>query len=96
MDEGTSLGNPRRHNVAGAPLRIGDRVRVVRGSDETFDRAYKGRAGVVEYFEYDCGCGQHYPDDPMIGIRFRDGSIEEFWAEELECSREKSRQKASS
>ena len=29
------------------------------------------------------GCGQRFPDDPMIGVRFPDGALQEFWREEL-------------
>lgn len=36
-------------DVDGAPFNIGERVRVTRGADETFDPSYKGRAGIVEY-----------------------------------------------
>lgn len=75
--------SPIYNDVAGAPYKIGDRVRVVRGTDETFDGAYKGRRGAVAYFEYKCGCGQTYPNDPMIGVRMADGQCAEFWAEEL-------------
>jgi hypothetical protein len=70
-------------DVWGAPFNIGELVRIGEGTDETFDARYNRRLGTVEYFEYQCGCGQTYPSDPMIGIRFRDGAIEEFWAEEL-------------
>ena len=70
-------------DVDGAPFKSGERVRVTDSKDETFDRSFKGRIGVVEYFEYECGCGQGYPDDPMIGVRFQSDRIEEFWAEEL-------------
>jgi hypothetical protein len=69
-------------NVRGAPFKIGERVRVVGSKDETFDPRYKRRVGVVEYFEYQCGCGQSYPGDPMIGVRFRK-DLDEFWREEL-------------
>ena len=72
-------------DVDGAPFKIGDRVRVTDSRDETFDRSYKGRIGTVEYFEYECGCGQSYPNDPMIGVRFQKDQVEEFWAEELRC-----------
>jgi hypothetical protein len=74
---------PIYNDVAGAPYKIGDGVRVVRGTDETFDLAYRGRRGIVAYFEYKCGCGQTYPNDPMIGVRMADGNCAEFWAEEL-------------
>jgi hypothetical protein len=70
-------------DVKGAPFKMGERVRVTDSTDETFDRSFKGRIGIVEYLEYQCGCGQSYPDDPMIGVRFQRGQVEEFWAEEL-------------
>jgi len=73
------------HDVEGSPLRIGQRVLVVKGTDETFSQEYVGKTGTVVYFEYSCGCGQTYPNDPMIGLRFADGTIEEFWREEV-CS----------
>jgi hypothetical protein len=75
--------SPIYKNVQGAPFRIGESVRVVGSEDETFDRSYKRRVGTIEYFEYECGCGQSYPSDPMIGVKFRDGQTAEFWAEEL-------------
>lgn len=74
---------PIYHNVKGAPFNIGDRVRVLGGTDETFNPGYKGRVGTVRYFEYSCGCGQTYPTDPMIGVSFRGGCTEELWKEEL-------------
>ncbi len=70
-------------DVPGAPFRIGDKVRVVRGTDETFDRRFLRRVGIIEHFEYSCGCGQTYPNDPMIGVKFRSSEVEEFWQEEL-------------
>jgi antirepressor CarS-like protein len=70
------------HNVSGAPFKVGERVRVTDSNDETFDPRYQDRTGIVEYFEYQCGCGQKYPNDPMIGVRFSD-NVEEFWSEEL-------------
>ena len=76
-------------NVAGSPFRLGQPVRVVGSRDETFQRARQGRMGIVSYFEYHCGCGQTYPKDPMVGVRFRDGTVEEFWKEELYCDRSK-------
>lgn len=44
---------------------------------------FVGRTGVVVHLEYECGCGQHYPDDPMVGVTFDDGQLVEFWKEEL-------------
>lgn len=89
--------------VPGSPFQPGDRVRVVQILDETVTatdlgldpdadiEAYLvGRAGVVHHLNYDCGCGQRYPDDPMIGVLL-DGCAAppdpsewpEFWPEEL-------------
>ena len=81
---------PIRADVKGAPFKIGNAVRVTRGSDETFDPSYRGRVGIVEYLEYECGCGQSYPHDPMIGVRFRN-AVAEFWREELKSKSDRSR-----
>jgi hypothetical protein len=54
--------------------------------DEEGDSALIGERGVVTYFEYDCGCGQSYPRDPMIGVQFGSGHIDEFWREELKTT----------
>lgn len=72
-----------RHDVAGAPFCIGDVVRVVALTDETAAATFLGKQGRVIYFEYSCGCGQSYPDDPMIGIESAEDT-ESFWKEELE------------
>lgn len=69
-------------DIDDAPFKIGDRVRVVYLADETAESKFLGREGVVLYFEYVCGCGQRFPSDPMIGVRFM-RSFEEFWKEEL-------------
>lgn len=69
-------------DVAGAPFKIGDMVRVVLLADETAEEELLGREGTVLYFEYSCGCGQSFPDDPMIGIQFPERTAE-FWKEEL-------------
>ena len=73
--------------VEGAPFQPGDAVQIAR-SAETEDsgcgvHALVGRVGRVAYLEYSCGCGQSYPDDPMIGVALGD-RVEEFWADELE------------
>ncbi len=57
-------------------------MKVILLADDTADPAFLGREGRVLYFEYTCGCGQTYPNDPMIGVKFR-GKAEEFWREEL-------------
>jgi len=70
-------------DVPGAPFRLGQRVRVIDLIDEMADAEYLGQEGVVVYFEYSCGCGQSYPEDPMIGVRFGSNTAE-FWKEELD------------
>jgi hypothetical protein len=70
-------------DVRGAPFKIGTSVRVVQLTDETANRAWLGRTGTVKFFSYDCGCGQTYPSDPMIGVESARGKVEEFWKEEL-------------
>ncbi|MGH2568290.1 MAG: hypothetical protein ACRDGA_08125 [Bacteroidota bacterium] len=69
-------------DVPGAPFRIGQRVRVISIVDETGDERFLGKEGTVAYLEYDCGCGQTFPEDPMIGVRFLIDT-ESFWKEEL-------------
>ena len=71
------------HDVEGAPFQIGDRVFIGKGTDETFSQENLGKTGMVVYFEYSCGCGQSFPHDPMIGVRFPDGTVDEFWREEI-------------
>jgi hypothetical protein len=75
--------HPIRINVDGAPFRIGDLVHIVRLSDSTADADFLRKCGRIVHFEYSCGCGQKYPDDPMIGINFA-GEIAEFWKEEIQ------------
>jgi hypothetical protein len=76
---------PIHRNVAGAPFAIGQKVLVRRLIDQTGPRRFLKKEGTVEYLEYSCGCGQHYPNDPMIGVRFPGGELEEFWPEELKA-----------
>lgn len=84
-----SLGvNPVRQAVPGSPFQPGERVNVTSVCDEVGRECgygeYVGRRGVVEYLEYACGCGQHYPDDPMVGVRLDGGGeVLEFWRDEL-------------
>ncbi len=56
-------------DIRGAPFKIGKRVRVLTSRDETFDPRLVSRVGAVCHFEYECGCGQSYPHDPMIGVK---------------------------
>lgn len=75
----------RKYNIEGATYRIGDKITVLNNplKDETFDKKFIGKEGTVAFFEYDCGCGQTYPDDPMIGVKFRNGNVAEFWKDEI-------------
>lgn len=72
-----------RQHVPGAPRQSGDRVLIVAVSDSTVDPGHIGKAGRVDYLNYDCGCGQKWPEEPMIGVVLDDGTEEEFWPEEL-------------
>lgn len=76
------VAGPIREPVPGAPRQPGDRVVVVRVIDPTADAALVGAVGRVVHLEYSCGCGQRYPDDPMIGVELP-GGVEEFWRDEL-------------
>jgi hypothetical protein len=72
-------------NSKGLNITIGDKVLVLNNpnNDETFNMVFSGQEGIVKYFDYECGCGQTYPSDPMIGIKFISGEIEEYWKEEV-------------
>ena len=76
---------PRRHNIFGAPFKIGDKVKVLNNPnhDVTFNEEFSELEGVVVHFEYDGGCCQTYPYDPMIGVRLSNNILAEFWKEEL-------------
>jgi hypothetical protein len=82
LDVEPSSSNRIHENVLGCPFHIGQRVCVIAAADETAAIEFLGRVGTVAYFEYECGCGQTYPKDPMIGVLFGN-KIEEFWKEEL-------------
>lgn len=73
---------PIYEHTPGAPFQPGDLVSVVKVADHTVDPVYVGKRGRVRYLEYSCGCGQRFPDDPMIGVEL-DGRVEEFWRDEL-------------
>ena len=77
--------NYRRFDIEGAPFKIGSKVQVLNNplNDETFDKKYSHKIGEIMFFEYDCGCGQTFPVDPMIGVKFLNGKVAEFWKEEL-------------
>lgn len=71
-------------NIKGLKFKIGQNVKVVTLSDQHGNKKYVGVMGKVMYFNYDCGCGQSYPYDPMIGVQFKDKKVAEYWNEELE------------
>jgi len=90
--------NPIFINVEGAPVTIGQKLEIKDlidrstldyidiGDHDDLDDAIDaliGQQGVVEYLEYECGCGQIYPHEPMIGIKLDSGDKHEFWFEEL-------------
>ncbi len=69
--------------VPGAPLQINNRVLVRRLSDEMGDASRIGKIGRVVRLDFD-ECGASRPADPMILLRFRDGTEDHFWKEEIE------------
>ena len=71
------------YNIDGAPYKIGQKVKVLNNpnKDDTFDVKLINKKGEIIFF---CGCGQTFPTDPMIGVKFSNGSIDEFWKEELQ------------
>ena len=70
--------------VDGSPYQVGDVVRVVSICDDAGDRGAIGSIGVVDHLDYDSGCGETYPDDPMISVK----GCGIFWSEELETAEE--------
>jgi hypothetical protein len=78
--------NKCNYDIDGAPYKISQKVKVLNNpdKDDTFDMKFINKIGEIIFFEYDCGCGQTFPTDPMIGVKFSDGSIDEFWKEELQ------------
>ena len=78
-----------RKDIEGGPFKVGEEVLVLNNPnlDCTFDEQYVGKIGRIVHFDYECGCGQSFPADPMIGVMFSDFQIEEFWKEELFLSR---------
>jgi hypothetical protein len=88
MDTGIDFGcRPIRSHVEGSPYQPGQNVTVTssaEGDDPLVGvTGFIGKSGVILYLEYSCGCGQRYPDEPMIGVKFPDSTMQEFWAEEL-------------
>ncbi len=71
-------------DVDGAPVRIGETVRVVSSaSDDSMDEGFLGRTGVVVALVFDDPRSQ-YPRDPLIQVRVEELGEDLFFAEELE------------
>lgn len=73
--------------VAGSPYQPRDKVIVIDAIDiDIHDvSSYIGQKGVVEHLCFD-DLGE-YPGDPEIYVRFPNGDLEFFWAEELKLLR---------
>lgn len=79
-------------HVEGSPYQPGELV-IITGAIDTFTYpedpktcepvSYLGLHGEVKHLEYECGCGQTYPEDPMIGVLLETGEEQEFWQGEL-------------
>jgi len=74
------LHKEKNYDVDGAPYKIGQKVKVLNNpsNDETFDKNFVNEVGEVIFFEYNCGCGQSFPGDPMIGVEFQMGKKKNF------------------
>lgn len=62
---------------------IGTSVVVVCPTDETMDETYLKKIGVVVNHNDNEMTG-NTKEDPLHSVKFEDGSIEDFWYEELE------------
>jgi hypothetical protein len=62
--------------------KIGQIATITKIADSTMPDYLLGLTGQVVHYDYACGCGQSYPDDPMIGVKIQ-GEVFEFWKEEL-------------
>jgi hypothetical protein len=66
------------------PFSVGERVQIVSATDlDIHDVSHHiGRVGRVEEVLEKAGCGDQYPEDPMIKVRFVKKTCV-FWKEEL-------------
>ena len=80
-------------DVEGAPVRIGETVKVVSSAmNDSLNTHFLGRSGVVVALVYDEPRRQ-YPRDPLIQVRVEGLGDDLFFAEELELSAEWARQR---
>ena len=70
-------------NVDGAPFYIGAKVTVKKLTDETGNKDFLGKSGKIVYYSYDSGCGEVFPHEPIIGVGFEVGELDQYWPEEL-------------
>ena len=71
-------------DVDGAPVRIGETVRVASAlSDSSVDAHFLGRTGIVVALVFDDPRAQ-YPGDPLIQVRVEELGEDLFFPEELE------------
>ncbi|WP_426752495.1 Carotenogenesis protein CarS [Myxococcus sp. Y35] len=76
------------HDVDGAPVRMGETVKVVaRSEDGTISQRFLGRTGVVVALVFDDPASQ-YPDDPLIQVLVEGLGEDLFFPEELELAPE--------
>lgn len=69
--------------VPGAPVQVGDRVKVIGLADSTARSADLGRQGRVVELNYTSGVAQSFPSDPFCQVLLEDGETRSFWGEEL-------------
>ncbi len=82
-------------DVEGAPVRIGETVKIVRTSeDDSMNRRFLGQTGVVEALVFDDPDLQ-YPHDPLIQVRVGELGEDLFFPEELELAPEWARRRIS-
>jgi hypothetical protein len=75
-------------DVEGAPVRIGERVKIISHSaDDSMNRRFLGKTGVVVALVFDDPDLQ-YPYDPLIQVRVDDAGEDLFFPEELELGPE--------
>lgn len=80
-------------DVAGAPVRIGETVKIVSTStDATVGRRFLGHTGVVVGLVFDDPALQ-YPEDPLIQVRVAGVGEDLFFPEELELAPEWARRR---